>query len=308
VKTWTLRGTLHIHPAADLPLWIAAANAGEPWWHDEHRLEPFGLDRAGAETILAALVDALDGCALTPAELGAAIAERVGPWAVEETGVIQFGKPALRWRPLVGAAVAAGRLCLGPPRGSSSTYVRADQWLGGWSAPAPEEALAEALRRYLAAYGPASMQDFAHWLGALTPAAARALADRLADELEAVDVEGHEALMLAGDPGLPEKRASARLLPHYDCYLIGGAPPGAAREQIVPGAAGSRIFDHGAGPSPAVLIGGRVAGTWSRTARGKRVEIRVEPFVPISRADRDALTVEAHRVAAFLGLEPVVSF
>src|SRR6185369_3393825 len=71
VKTWTLRGTLHVHAADDLPLWVAATHVGEPWWHDERRLAPFGLTRPGAEQILTAIVDALDGRALTTDELHA---------------------------------------------------------------------------------------------------------------------------------------------------------------------------------------------------------------------------------------------
>ncbi|MDX6515300.1 MAG: hypothetical protein QOH73_966, partial [Gaiellaceae bacterium] len=259
---------------------------------------------AGAETILAALVDAHDGCALTPAELGAATAERVGPWAVEETGVIQFGKPALRWRPLVGAAVAAGRLCLGPPRGSSSTYVRADQWLGGWREIDPETALAEAFRRYLTAYGPATTEDFAHWFGHGVDAVARELPGRIGEELEPVEVEGSACWLLAGDTTFPDRPApSVRLLAHYDCYLIGAAPPGPSRDRLVPAAAGSRIFDRGGGPSPAVLVDGVVAGTWSRRARGKRLEIRIELFQSLSASQRRALESEVGRIGRFLGAE-----
>ncbi|MDX6515984.1 MAG: hypothetical protein QOH73_1650, partial [Gaiellaceae bacterium] len=113
VKTWSLRGTLHLHGADDLPLWIAASNTVEPWWHDERRLEPFGLRREQAEAILQALLDALDGRALGSEQLGEEIAAGVGAWATAATGVIQFGRPALRWRQLLGAAVARGQLCFG---------------------------------------------------------------------------------------------------------------------------------------------------------------------------------------------------
>jgi hypothetical protein len=307
VKTWTLRGTLHIHPAADLPLWVAATHAAEPWWHDERRLSVFGLSPGQAETIVAAITDALDGRALSTAELEAEVAARAGAWAIEPTEVIQFGKPALRWRQVLGAAVAAGRLCSGPPRGSASTFVRADQWLGGWRALDPQEALVEAFRRYLRAYGPARVEDFGHWLGPLPPGAVKRLPALLAEELEAIDVEGYSLWRLLGDDASPRLTETTRLVAHYDCYLIGAAPPGPSRDHVVPAVAGTRIFERGGGPNPALLVDGVVTGTWSRVTRGKRVEVHVAPFRPLAADRQRGLAREAERIGRFLGRETTLT-
>jgi hypothetical protein len=94
-------------------------------------------------------------------------------------------------------------------------------------------------------------------------------------------------------------------LPHYDCYVIGAGTPGRQRSHLVPEAAGKRIFDRGAGPFPVVLIDGVAAGTWSRKERGKRLEIRVEPFRRLTAAERDELRAEADRIGRFLGTEAV---
>ncbi len=79
------------------------------------------------------------------------------------------------------------------------------------------------------------------------------------------------------------------------------------REQIVPEAARARIAEDSRGRfegAPAVslvLADGIVAGTWRRRKRGKTVELEVEPFRRLTRAERQGLDDEAARVGAFLG-------
>ncbi|MBD0329469.1 MAG: AlkZ family DNA glycosylase [Thermoleophilia bacterium] len=302
VKAWTLRGTLHLHAAADFPLWIAARRTSV-YWREPRWLETFALTIDEAEAIVAAIGDALDGRALTRQELGDEVAARVGEWARRETPVIQFGKPGVTWHQLLGAEPVT--VCQGPPRGRNVTFVRADQWVPGWHEPDPASALAEAFRRYLATYGPATPDEFAHWLYPRRRGEARRLADELAGELEPVEVDGRHSWLLASDADAEERTAgTVRLLPDYDCYLIGAAPPGRQREAVVPAATGNRVFGGGAGPFAAVVVDGTVAGAWKRRARGKRVAIRVEPFRRLTTFERRKLHEEARRIGEFLGAEP----
>jgi len=298
VKAWTLRGTLHVHPAGELALWQAARRTTE-YWREQRFLDLFGLTLDEAAAIVAAIHDALDGQALTRDELGDEVARRAGAWAKRETDVIQFGERALTWPQLLGAVP----ICQGPPRGRNVTFVRADQWVAGWDEPEPEAALAEAFRRYLRTYGPATPDEFAHWLYPRDVHDARRLVDVLGDELERVAVEGREAWQLAGD-GVPRRDArSLRLVPDYDCYLIGAAPPGPQREAVVPAISGNRIFGGGAGPHASLLVDGVAAAVWKRKRAGKRLEVTVEPFRRLSAAERRGVEDEAARVAAFLGAD-----
>jgi uncharacterized protein YcaQ len=184
--------------------------------------------------------------------------------------------------------------------------VRADQWAGAWTDPDPEEALAEVLRRYLAAYGPATHQDFARWFW-LKPAEARRVMESLAAELEEVEVDGHRAWILASDTShtWPSGEGSLRLLPQYDCYVLGAVP----RDRVVPEAARKRIAAHGRGRFegavglPVLLVDGVVAGMWERHTRGKRTELKVESFVQLTPSQREQLDAEAARVGRFFGAE-----
>ena len=88
VKAWTLRGTLHLHPASELPLWYAAARAVwadepqelEAWVDPKGELHP-ALGQNDVKEIRAAVLDALDGRCLLREDLAAEVVQRVGPKA-----------------------------------------------------------------------------------------------------------------------------------------------------------------------------------------------------------------------------------
>ena len=142
-KTWTTRGTLHIHPADELSLWTTALRAVE----DEE-------DAA----VTAAIGEALRGRRLTREELADAVVERVGPEPRERL--------ASGWGWFLGDAAAAGLLCFGPPEGAKVTFVHPEDWLGPQRAWEPADALREVARRYAYAYAPAGLRQLREWLAA----------------------------------------------------------------------------------------------------------------------------------------------
>jgi len=302
VKAWTLRGTLHLHPAGALPQWFAATRAVSPnepedlpaWVDPKGELHP-ALGRDHVREIRAAVLDALDGRCLLREELAAEVVQRVGSKA--------------RGRLLSGFMFFGTTLCQGPPHGSKITLARPDQWVEPWDDVDEQEGLREVCRRYLRTYGPATPNDFRQWFSSrrFTPADARALFASL--QLEDVDVEGHTAHVLAGDTSFPELQQTVRLLPEYDVYVMGFRE----REQLVPEAARRQVAAHGRGKyeGPAgvrfLMIDGIAAGIWERKKRGKRVELQVTPSRKLTRAERTGIDTEAERIGAFLGLEPALT-
>jgi hypothetical protein len=305
VKAWTLRGTLHLHPAAELPLWYAAARAvsrAEPqemeaWVDPKGALHP-ALGRDDVSEIRAAVLDALDGRCLLREELAADVVQRVGPKA--------------RGRLLSGFAFFGGAdLCQGPPQGSKITLARPDQWVEGWTEVDEQEGLREVCRRYLRTYGPATPKDFREWFTSrqFKPADARALFDSLGNELEQVDVEGHTPFVLVGDTDFPEPAECVRLLPEYDVYVMGFRE----RDQLVPEEVRRQVAAHGRGKyeGPAgvrfLMINGVAAGLWERKKRGRRIELQVTPARRLTRVQRKELDHEAERIGALVGLEPLLT-
>jgi hypothetical protein len=304
VKAWTIRGTLHIHPAAELSLWLAArrAVAGSadrrlPEWRDpDGRLHP-ALDAGEVEAVRAAVWDALDRRCLLREELAEEVVRRVGA--------------APRKRLRSGFAFFLGELCQGPPQGSRITLARPDQWVPGWRETTDErEALREACRRFLRTYGPARPADFTEWFGtgAFKVAEAQELFDELGVELDEIEVAGRARFVLAGDASFPAPSREVRLLPEYDVYVMGFRE----RDELVPQSVRELIASHGRGryEGPAgvrlVLVDGIAAGLWERRKRGRRIELQVRLVRRLAKACRAELEREAERIGAFLGLEPVL--
>jgi winged helix DNA-binding protein len=305
VKAWTIRGTLHLHPADELPLWygvrraVADAAPGSellaPWRDPAGTLHP-GLDATDVSAINAAVLDALDGRCLLREELADEVVRRVGP------------RPRERLRS--GFAFFLGEVCQGPPQGTKITLARADQWVEGWRDVDPQDALRTACRRYVRAFGPTRPEAFREWLASRAFKAddARALFASLGSELEEVDVEGRPAFVLRGDTQFDDDCASLRLLPEYDVYVMGFRE----RDELVPPDVREQVARHGRGryEGPAgvrfLLVDGVAAGVWHRKKRGRRLELTVEPVKALTRAAERSLEGEARRFADFLALEPAL--
>ena len=304
VKAWTVRGTLHLHPANELPLWLAARRAvfgstdeGLPAWRDRAGVLHPPLDAAELEAVRAAVWEALDGRRLLRDELADDVVRQVGP--------------APRERLRSGFAFFLDELCQGPPQGSRITLVRPDQWIAGWREVDENEALREVCRRFLRTYGPARPGDFREWWSGsptFKTTEATELFDALAPGVDEVEVEGRRCFVLAGDTSFPEPTSTVRLLPEYDVYVMGFRE----RDQLVPELLRELIASHGRGryEGPAgtrlVMVDGVAAGLWERRKRGKRIELDVRLVRRLRSEQRAALQREAEHLAGFLGLEPVL--
>jgi hypothetical protein len=296
VKTFGPRGTIHLLATADLPVWTGALSAVPspvPTHPDGVRFTP-----GQAEEVIAAIGDALADAELTVEELTAAIADRAGPWAVERT-MEAFQDKWPRWRQLTSTAAHRGMLCFGPDRGRKATYTDPRRWLPGFRPADGDSALRTLLTRYLYAYGPATPQHFAKWLG-IPPSYAAALFGKLAEELERVELDGEPGWTLAGDsvtPSPPHRGIS--LLPYFDAYVVAGQP----RDRLYPGAAAARALTPAgqAGNYPVLLVDGVVGGVWHQRRSGGKLAITVEPLRELTASQRRQLGEEADLVGAVMG-------
>jgi hypothetical protein len=265
VRSWPMRGTLHLTAAADLP-WLLDLLTERAVRGVEKRRAIVELTEADVERAREVAVAALTGGgAMSRAELLAALVEA----GVPATG--PRGYHLLWW------LSQTGSLVMGPTRDGDQLFVLLGEWV-----PTPrrldrEEALGELALRYFRGHGPATVQDLTRWAYCTVRDVQAGLA--LAREhLETLTVDGTEHLM---DPGTPERLAAARaqaegvhLLPGFDELVLGYADrsctvPAEHAQRIVPGSNG--VF------RPTVVAGGRVVATW-RTGRGKGRPLEVEPF------------------------------
>ena len=181
-----------------------------------------------------------------------------------------------------------------PPSGTwerrrADLFAAADRWLG--SPPELEEidGIEQLVRRYLGAFGPATVADAANWAGLhprrLSPAIERIKLRRFAAE------DGAELIDLPRAPlPDPETPAPVRFLPTWDATLLAHA----RRTGIMPEEHRPKIFNPKYPQSvPTFLVDGRVAGTW-RHEKGK---VRTKPFGRLDAAAKRELSEEADRLA-----------
>jgi hypothetical protein len=294
VKTWAMRGTLHLLPAAELPLWQAALSTRRNW--ETGAWQRAFASRQELERLNDAVAQALDGRLLTREELAARVGELTGSEELAD-------KLRESWGALLKPAAALGRLCFAPNQGQQVRFTRPDTWLGGWADHDPEEAMAEVTRRFLAASGPVTREDFARWWGIPSPARGGRLLEGLGEQVARVEVEGTAAYVLAADlPGLAEAGGSraVRLLPAFDQYVVTAT---LQAEHLMPGPFKARVYRPQGWLSPVLLVGGRMDGTWRQEAKGRRRQIRIEPFAKLPAWARRGAEEEAERLARWSGAD-----
>ncbi|MEU7750580.1 winged helix DNA-binding domain-containing protein [Micromonospora sp. NPDC049171] len=291
VKTRGPRGTVHLLAAADLPMWTGALSAmpAPPWEQSRGLLTP-----EQHEQVLGAIADALAEAELTTAELTEEVVARTGAWAGERV-MEAFQDRWPRWMAAMSAATRCGVMCHGPARGRATTYTSPARWLPGFTPLAGPAALADLVRRYLYAYGPATPAQFAKWLSVTERWATEVFRSQ---DLTEVTVAGTRAWVVAGDTDFPDDPPSGlRLLPYFDAYAVGWHP----REQLFPGAAAERALAGGqAGNFPVLLVDGRVAGVWHQRRSGRTIRITVEPLRALGAGRRRALDEQVERVGHIL--------
>ncbi len=156
----------------------------------------------------------------------------------------------------------------------------------------PTDARAELVRRYLAAFGPATRRDLVQWSMMHVPEIQRAL-DRLEPLRRFRDEQGRELLDVPRAP-LPdaETPAPVRFLPKWDNVLLAWAD----RTRILPEQHRKSVIGMNGDVAQTFLVDGYVAGTW----RVADAQVVVQPFAPLDGPVRSELEEEAARLEAFL--------
>ncbi len=290
VKTRGPRGTVHLLPTRDLPMWTGALSAlptGRNPFPENARMTPDQV-----EEVIAAITIALKDDELTVDELTDAIVAIAGPWAGDPV-MEAFQGLWPRWRQIEHLAGYRGALCFGPTRGRKVTYTSPRRWLPGFQPADGQQSLAELVRRYLHSYGPATPAHFAKWLS-MPVRWATDLFDSLGDALELTE----HGWMLAGDTAAPDgPPQGVRLLPYFDAYVVGCHP----RELVFPGKAYERALSGGQGGNfPVLLIDGVAAGVWHLRRTGRKVDITVEPIGSLTARHRRELHDQVDRIGEFL--------
>jgi hypothetical protein len=290
VRVPLMRATMHLVTAADCA-------ALRPWvqqvLEQSFASQHFARQLRGVD--LAAVIDAarvlLTEGQLTRAELGRALARL---WPGRDPISLAYAVTYLL--PVVQV----------PPRGiwgkrGPARWTAAGAWTGRpqGEAPAPDQLFL----RYLAAFGPATVNDAQAWSGVTR---LREVADRLGPGLRRFrDDAGRELLDLPGgprpDPGTP---VPPRFLPEYDNVLLSYAD----RSRIITGNRAVPLPPGNGGARGTLLVDGFFRGTWHAARSAAKVTLRIETFDRLSGPDADEVASEGMLLLKFIAphLEPGV--
>jgi Winged helix DNA-binding domain len=273
VRGSMLRNTLHLVSGREHPLYLGAlrdsrlAWLARAWKHDYSESELRQAERVARKTLaeprpFAELEAALGG----DRYLAMALSMHSGLLTVPPAGIWGFH--------------------------GSSPYTPAELWLG--TSPADERAgLRHLVRRYLAAFGPATLGDLSFWASLRKRTVAPFL-----DELELRrfrDEKGRELVDLPRAPlPSPDTPAPARFLLRWDNVYLGHES--GERDRIVPAGFRRHVYTVNTVMPATFLLDGFVAGTW----RYERGRVELEPWRRLTRAERAELADEGERLAAFM--------
>jgi hypothetical protein len=274
VQGTLMRGTIHAVARVDYRLFLGAIQRTQREWGARVTKAPPTLDRSAA---LARVRAAMATGPMKRPALDALLRDehRAVRQSIDTDLAILRVPPSGTWE-----------------RRRADLCALADDVIGP-GAVTEEAALPEVIRRYLAAFGPASAGDVASFLG-MNVSRVKRLAAAL--DLRRFRAEDGTDLLDVQDGPLPdpETPAPVRFLPTWDAILLVHA----RRTQVLPEAYRPLVFHVKMPPSyPTFLVDGRVAGTW----RHEEGEIRLSPFAKLRPDERAALEEEAHRLAAFHG-------
>jgi Winged helix DNA-binding domain len=289
VKTTSMRRTLHLLPARDFQMYVAAMQAWS-MGQTENLLRRIGASGKHVDTMIGVVMDALADGPKTQQDLLARAKVKAGKgmrrW-------LQFAWSAMR------PAILQGLIVYAQPRGAEATFVRVDQWLPKQKKIDPAEAQLELAKRYLSAFGPATFRDFTKWSG-LPTSVTKLLFDELGRDIQKVDVAGEHACVLRRDVAELEAAtvdASPKLLPSFDTFLLAHA----VKDHLVEPRFYKRVYRNQGWLSPVVVAGGRVVAVWFLEERAKSFVVDVQPFAPLDAKVRNGIAKEAEALGAFLG-------
>jgi uncharacterized protein YcaQ len=299
VKTSLMRQTLHFIPSDEFPLYISALRACRRAGA-LRVMERCGISAQEAEDITQATLQVLANGPCGRTEIVAALRPRASKaarfWIENSWGLVRV-------------PVADGLVCYGSGENNEANFIRVNQWLPKLKMklmPAGE-AQSVLLRKYLRAYGPATLADFSHWAG-IPMAEAKALGPQVDSEIVEIAAGKRPLLMMREDMAELEKAGersgSIRLLPNFDVYLLAHRE----KDHLLSAKHYKRVYRNQAWISPVVLIDGVVAGVWSHKLRGRKLVLRVEPFGKLSKSERAGVEREAGHLALFVGGELELQF
>jgi hypothetical protein len=300
IKTWAMRGTLHLLTPEDAGAVLSLLAFGRSWEAPSWQ-KYFGLTPKHWELLRPAVRDALDGRALTREELSAEIVKL--PQLAHVARELTSG-----WGTLFKPLAFQGDIVFGPSQGQRVTFQRPEAASKRWGGvPEPDDGAPRAIAGYLGAFGPATVEEFGAWIsrGRVAKKELRRWFSALGNRLTEVEVDGEKTFVLTehlDQLAAAKPTETLRLLGGFDQWVLG---PGTDNVHVLPAPRRWAVSKQSGWIAPVVVLGGVVAGIWEPDG----AVARIAWFAEAGKPPRKAIEAEVVRLSAILGreLEPEIS-
>lgn len=288
VRSWPMRGTVHVVSAEDLP-WMLRLMGVRVLSGVQRRWEYLGINEQMLERARDVAVELLRG--------GRRCLRSEFAAAIEESGIDLQGQ---RNYHTIWYLAQTGTICNGPTRDGEQELVLLDEWIKNPRVLSRDEALAELGIRYITSHGPATVDDLVHWTK-LTKRDCKTAFEANEDELVKLTYNyatyfmrrDHLEVLSELDVSI-EPRVLA--LTAFDEHLLGYKDRSAVLDPkyanlVDPARNG--VF------RPTIVANGRVVATWKKTRRTNALKIEISPFTRITAKDRKDAMIALERYGAF---------
>lgn len=292
VKLWGQRGTLHLYDSQDWPLVYSGFTDRRSWW--EHKTVKEGGDLEEFRRTVRQLADLLaEKTSLTRTDL-----------RESDIPLNQFLLSS--WGGIFHELVRGGHACHGPSRGNEGSFVHRESWIPDleWEPVPSMEAHKEWSRRYIRAYGPASLQDLAYWRG-VPMRDVKQWTQQWEEPLVQVQVEGEDLLLHEDDVDElletppPAKDWPLLMLYRFDPLLL--AHPD--KSWLLDLTYKANVWRKAGHIEGTLLKHGRIIGTWKYKRQSGSFRVLAEPFTRFTKREVQFLQKRGTELAEFFEAE-----
>lgn len=291
-RTYCMRGTIHVIPSEDLPLYISATKGS---WKNrlKRRIKKgraFPLEKIKRE-VYPRVLKALENESLSKKQISLFL----GSKEFKDISIYSVIK----------SMCYDGLIVFGKPKGNESMIAKATEWFSG-TFPNVDESTAkiQLLEKYLKTYGPASIQDFAYWIGSRV-SDAKYWFEKLSDKTVPITVKKTKSKLFALKETKVElmkvdcnTKVPFRFLPYFDSALLGHKN----KDRILEQQYKRKVFLPAANVAAVVLSNGFVKGIWRYKITKKKLAITINFFEKMDSDELDEAYREADQLKSALGV------
>jgi hypothetical protein len=286
IRTWLMRGTLHIVSAKDIR-WMLSLLAPRIIAGTASRNRQLELDDATFSRSIAVITKVLKNeTQLTRSEIGIAL---------KKAGIDVSGQ---RFYHILHRASLEQIICFGPKQGNEFTFTLLDKCVPLKKLFNRDDAISEITLRYFKSRGPATLQDFTAWSG-LSVTDARTGIETAQRHLLKENIDGEDYWMPENTPTVKIKSPTAYLLAGFDEYLIAYRDRSACLDPYY----GKKLIIKNGIFNPAVVIDGHVVGAWKPVVKKDKVAIQTDLFTPLSKQQINSISSAGRRYSEFAGID-----